>query len=608
MIKNNKKAFLIYAVISVAIIWLPMILLKLPYHINDDYGMNNIADGSFMSNTMFLVFPNIIFGALLKVLYTVCPAINWMCIVYMAIFAASMFGLFLLVSKRNDPLLMIAAAAIGICLPFFLTFTVVAYIPIGVGVALMLENAHTGKNRKSIYAVSVIMIVTGYMLRGNTLISVLVLFAPFVVIMLISSRASRKSAVYAAAGAALLLICLYFGTSKIHFAKPVYVWIVLALLAAAGCLLGFRSGIYKELFTVLTVLTICILAVSLIDSTYETVMGYDTFREWTAARASVIDRPMVPYAEVKDQLMRLGITESDFELFRRWIFVDKSVFSTDVLKEMSLIFDKATGLISKKYIVKTLHDITADICILLPVLAALVLGLREKGKRRYLIFAVAVVLEVLFAALLIRQRFVARVYVPLLCIAIMEMLMLSSAAGSRKEKTSKLAYAVMIIICVLVCGHSYYKSIIKSEQYEQRADMREEEMDYIEKNSDKHYIVHVSLEGIASSNEPAIEVRKHPEYSMIIKSGGWDAFSPRYYDQMARMNIDDPDRLLCNLAERGDFRFMYDRVKDEDGSVIHDLEEYLKERTGISVAAEEEKRFESGAAVFKFTKVTEGEQ
>ena len=60
-----------------------ILLGKLYYSTNDDTIMNMIAAGAYGESSQYLIYNNIIFGYILKVLYTIIPGINWYLWVYL---------------------------------------------------------------------------------------------------------------------------------------------------------------------------------------------------------------------------------------------------------------------------------------------------------------------------------------------------------------------------------------------------------------------------------------------------------------------------------------------------------------------------------------------
>lgn len=73
---HTNSAVIVFMTICIYIIIFKV--LKLPYAAMDDYLMSYAANGSLGDTALYnLIYPNILFGALLRPFYYLFPAVNW---------------------------------------------------------------------------------------------------------------------------------------------------------------------------------------------------------------------------------------------------------------------------------------------------------------------------------------------------------------------------------------------------------------------------------------------------------------------------------------------------------------------------------------------------
>jgi hypothetical protein len=61
------------------------------------------------------------------------------------------------------------------------------------------------------------------------------------------------------------------------------------------------------------------------------------------------------------------------------------------------------------------------------------------------------------------------------------------------------------------------------------------------------------------NDHPVRYVRKTDAFLHIVRSGSWDSFSARYYDQLKNFT-DNPDRLLIELTDGTRFSFVSQNI------------------------------------------------
>ena len=72
---------------------------------------------------------------------------------------------------------------------------------------------------------------------------------------------------------------------------------------------------------------------------------YAEYNEFNVARASVVDYARVDYAEIADELQKIGVSKNDYNLMTSWTFADLSFFTTDIFRQVAALQPKATDSI-----------------------------------------------------------------------------------------------------------------------------------------------------------------------------------------------------------------------------------------------------------------------
>ncbi|MBP3914230.1 MAG: hypothetical protein J6D14_07480, partial [Lachnospiraceae bacterium] len=110
---------------------------------------------------------------------------------------------------------------------------------------------------------------------------------------------------------------------------------------------------------------------------------------------------------------------------------------------------------------------------------------------------------------------------------------------------------------------------------------------------EKLYIMDAGiLSNIYYYDLPVQQLKRTDDFKNIIRSGSWDSYSPRFYNQ-AGSYIDDPDHLLTALVREENVRFV---TMDSRG-----VAKFLGEQYGRKVRKEAEILFEqSGVGIVRF--------
>lgn len=261
---------------------------------DDDLGIAMVLSGLYPDGGQCL-FTNAVLNGAIYQLNMAFPALNWFLVVERLAAAVAFFVLGYLL-LRHVPL-GTAAAVLGFVAYFIMpqctlgaNFTVVAALCVMAGeLALCVGIA---RRRISPCIAGGALVILGFMWRAL----VLLLSAPFLALAL----------------GALLLRC---GKGHPEQLKGL-LWRALAGLVAVGLAVGAALAWDKAVWN---------------DE------HWAPWQEFNDARYSLVDYPMKPYKEVKDELASLGVSKSDYWLMTHWITADPDYFTTERLAQVAAV-------------------------------------------------------------------------------------------------------------------------------------------------------------------------------------------------------------------------------------------------------------------------------
>ena len=160
----------------------------------------------------------------------------------------------------------------------------------------------------------------------------------------------------------------------------------------------------------------------------------------------------------------------------------------------------------------------------------------------------------LYGILWMKRRFVFRVSVPLCIICIISVF---AVIGREKiyYQREKKYFILMIVSGVILClGQTFFSfSGEKTEEGMNLQILR----NYIAGAPDTHYLIDSSLYNQMYYNgQPMLSIARTNMFDNVIKSGGGDSFSPRYYNQVKNWSMVEPDRALLMLVSDENFKYI----------------------------------------------------
>ena len=281
---KNRIMMLTAIVIAVTTAFLTINTYGIRFQTNDDATLSNIAAGAYGSDTLHMVYVNVIFSALLRPLYAVCQT-NWYVIVQLFFVVVSIAVIGYILMKKLGMLcgsVMMLALMMGFAMDVFYTFqyTECGFIVLTAGLLLIVDNL--GQINKSTLA-GIVLALIGSLIRWDVFYAVGGLSGP-------------------------LLLYRFFPLDKAGKKKAV---ITMCLLFAAT--FGAK--------------TVDIVA-------YKADDGWDEFRKYNEVRTAYSDYKVYSLT-AENPFEQYGITDADYTMLSYWNYYDEEKFTIELLDTIS---------------------------------------------------------------------------------------------------------------------------------------------------------------------------------------------------------------------------------------------------------------------------------
>ena len=541
-------------ILSVIFSAVPLFIKPAYYMTGDDYLLNYIANGSYgTGGSSHLVFIRVLYGAVLKVLYSLTASVNWYLVLLVLLLIISFFIFYseILMTAPSGLYLLPAVLVHALIIPHFLSFTVTAFLCGGAGAVLWTRALRLKKFR--------LRLLTA--LTGSFL--------------LLICRCLRKDS---------FLPCLAVMSPLLLHA------FVTAVRQSAG-----KKEVKESLLLVIAGFAVLFAAVTASEQAERYAYSdtdWHTFRSYTFARSAVVDFPPVSYKKNREAFEKAGLTELDYDLLRGWKYAEKNLFSEETLREVSRISSGAVTVSSRISYAKRTCPLPYLLFFLLPLL--LLTALAAANRPWPLGFGI---LQVLVCAglevflLFFRMRFVIRVAGPLTMLTLICLVLLTDSSGHPRHRPA----ACVCFVLFLTAGAgfmTYYAEETRVPRISPDEWPKSQIVSAMETHKDTLYILDGSILNVLFYNgTPVTEVLTTDRFSNIMRAGSWDSFSPRYYAQAGRF-VSDPENLLTSFARDPGTVFV--------GTEADLITAFLEEQTGALFVAGKETFPELQTCFFRF--------
>lgn len=370
-IKNEKieKVLTSSKFISIAINVLFLLLILVfcdqKYETSDDFVMSTIMSGAYSNGepNPHLIFINVIVGYILLPFYYWFPEISWYFVFQMALLlCAFILMTYLLIEKNGKAigvmLTIMMLTLIGDDAYILVQFTKTAVVVSMCG-ALVFLWALFYERRICLVVLSGMLCLTGTLLRFKSIY----IIGVFLLLLLFTEfwKLFRDSA------------------RKPRLKRTAYIMVCGGILIGSSYICQFVDA-----------------------EEYNKTDVYEQFRKFSSIRSSVVDSSDYGYDAYREELEKIGVSENDYWLLRRWNFSDDEVFSEEILKKVGNILDdydaeKAVALgdiYEQMQSRKILNYPSVIACICLMILSFVFLKMRWLGVGASIV--IAILLEVYF--------------------------------------------------------------------------------------------------------------------------------------------------------------------------------------------------------------------
>lgn len=299
MILKHKWSNLVIAVgINILFFMLAMIFCDTKYEVSDDFVMATIMSGAYGdSPNPQLIFVNTLLGYLLLPFYMVWPDISWYFIFQLTLCLISFILITYLLLEKLDKhvallFIVLFLTAFSDDVYILPQFTKTAVLAVMAGGITFLWNIFYKRN--------IFLLITSFFVC---------LFGTWV----------RFSTIYVAGGFILLLLVYEY----YHLIKEKKYRILFRATILGVILIGSAVGTYFiNIYT------------------YQNDEASSYFRKYNNARAKIVDQVDYGYESYREELEKIGISETDYYMLRSWSFGDNEYFTLDKMEKIANIISE----------------------------------------------------------------------------------------------------------------------------------------------------------------------------------------------------------------------------------------------------------------------------
>ena len=507
---------------------------NLLYYIqSDDYQMNYISMGGISgSPDEHLVFIKSIYGYITRFLYNINSNVNWFGLIYIILIIVFTYTLLLVLSLHFDNrvalVLSLVFEIISIC---WLTFTTIAYFSVAVGLIAVIEGViiNDEKIKKYILLIlGVLLIVCGFALRSTAMVT----------------------------GTLLALPVLIISANKLIRVKTFYLVLIGIVL-----LIG---------------------VVQIVDhSSYESKM-WSEYKAFNNARAQVVDYPIEEYKDNEVAYKKISMSKNDVDCMKNWIFADKEIFSTNKLEQVA----KSTKLTTRYNlkIPRILKDLLTIKETYIALIIAILLVLLCSSKKQKIMIALQILfLYGLVTSLIIMNRSLPRVYIPVFVIGVLYLFFIYLLG--RKNEDIAINKKKKVFMCISLLSIAISTAIYINMYKDKVSDRKIAETNF--KDLRQYIINHKDLAFVSNdifnvmNYQSVMDVKTQKPYINLMNIGHWNSYDEVYYKQVNKYNLSYKDRLLIDIAKDKNVLFIDSSINKTPRMINTEI--FIREHTNKNI-------------------------
>jgi len=523
--KKNKKSIMMIIAMAISFATLLIItnLYGIRYQSNDDATLANIAAGAYGSDTLHMVYVNVLFSAILRPLYSVFNSKSYV-IVQLVIVTISIGIVSYVLIKKMGILcgsLITLLLMIGCATDIFNSFqyTECSFIVLTAGLLIIIDNLGD-INWKTIVGIAVTTI--GSLIRWD--------------------------AFYAVGGlSACLLLYKFFKLDLIGKKKAISTMIILFAVT-----FGAK-------------------AVDVVA--YKINPGWDEFTKYNAARTAYSDYKVYQLNE-NNPFEQYGISDADYIMLGYWNYYDEEKFTTELLEQIS----RGNQKISIEELLKKSVDRIKDMThgdtyryMFLLVLLLSIISLRRKWSSLAMVGMYGV-FGILMMYLVYRMRITSWVEFGMIwtvCVFALYCISETNINVTINSLTAVILLAVSLYICLPV----YKQLYIDYPAYLEYIKLEEPYMTAMSNDKENLYLLTTqSISHVAGYN--VLNPREENFFSNIVIYGGWLSRAPHRDSALAAYGVERP---LVDAVDNPNVFLDY--------HYVNEALEYVKGQLGVDVYA-----------------------
>lgn len=316
-----KSEILLAVLLNLLFLASVLALCDVKYEVSDDFIMSVIMSGAYGGSlNPHLIFINILWGYLLLPFYSVLPQISWYLVFQLALcFLSFTLVSYMVLKKLNRSMaimiIILLLTVFGSDAYLLVQFTKTAMIAVMSGSIVFIWALFEEKSLR-IEISAAILCVFGTWLRFNI--------------------------IYLAGGFLLFILIVEIVHMWRAYANHRSFFKQIGKIAGAGILL----------------ILVAVGCVAFDQYSYNKDPEYQYFREYSEARAAIVDASDYGYEAYAEELQQLGISENDYRMMRNWNFADNEAFSLDIMQKTADIIEnyRKNVEISKETILENIQN------------------------------------------------------------------------------------------------------------------------------------------------------------------------------------------------------------------------------------------------------------
>ena len=282
-----------------------------------------------------------------------------------------------------------------------------------------------------------------------------------------------------------------------------------------------------------------------------------SYIEWNEKSTLIRDYPAIDYSEKKESLDKIGITENTLVSHNSWILSEKQIFSNELLDNLDRVrsvsekYNFSIKKIILEYFFNEFYKLFTFFVILVFIFY------KSKSYYGYLLFLSPLAL---LTALIVRQRVVERVYIPIIILALFIFIVYGNELFIKRnyKLLNNLENVIFTILCILLMGSiwKYGKNELYWFNYHSY-DFNKAYNNVLVDNKDNLYII--SGYGNLVSSQPNVSkffVETDKLTKNIITFGTWQTFSPEYHNKLKEFGVKDTNNILSSAVNSDNIKFI----------------------------------------------------